>query len=316
MSSARHATGRAVGDDDSYLASVSDLMVGLLFIFIIMLMAFALNFRAAEERTATSGTELAMAKEEAERTRARLAAEIDSLEAEQRALRDALATQQAELEAERIAVLAQHDRVAGLADGVAGREAARATMLQQVQDLLARREVTVTIEPANGVLRLPEELLFESGAVALREDGLRALRALAYALARALPCYAQAPAVTQRDCPTGATPILETVLIEGHTDDRPITSAPFGDNWNLASLRGINTYKALVGFEPSLELLRNPRGEPLLGVSAYEARRPVVAEPTDAARRLNRRIDLRFVVAAPASADLTKLQSAIGGAPR
>jgi flagellar motor protein MotB len=186
-------------------------------------------------------------------------------------------------------------------------------MLQQVQDLLARREVAVAIEPENGVLRLPEELLFDSGAAVLREEGERALRTLAYALARSLPCYAQAPAVTQRDCPKGATPILEAVLIEGHTDDRPITSAPFNDNWNLASLRGINTYKALVRFEPSLELLRNHRGEPLLGVSAYEARRPVVDEPTDAARRLNRRIDLRFVVAAPSSAELARIRTTVEG---
>ena len=36
------------GDDDSYLASVSDLMVGMLFVFIIMLMGFALSYRSAE----------------------------------------------------------------------------------------------------------------------------------------------------------------------------------------------------------------------------------------------------------------------------
>jgi flagellar motor protein MotB len=312
MSTLRHTASRP-GDEDSYLASVSDLMVGLLFVFIIMLMAFALNFRTAEERTATTGSELAEAREEAERTRARLAAEIDNLEAEQRLLRSALAAQQAELESELVAILAQRDRLAELAQGVADRELTRAGMLQQVQDLLARRQVAVAIEPENGVLRLPEELLFDSGAAVPREEGERALRALAYALARSLPCYAQAPAVTQRDCPKGATPILEAVLIEGHTDDRPITAAPFKDNWNLASLRGINTYKALVRFEPSLELLRNHRGEPLLGVSAYEARRPVVDEPTDAARRLNRRIDLRFVVAAPSSAELTRVRSSVVG---
>ncbi len=41
---------RQMHEEDNYLASVSDLMVGLLFVFIIMLMAFALNLRTAEEQ--------------------------------------------------------------------------------------------------------------------------------------------------------------------------------------------------------------------------------------------------------------------------
>ena len=35
-------------EDEGYLASVSDLMVGMLFVFIIVLMGFALNYRSAE----------------------------------------------------------------------------------------------------------------------------------------------------------------------------------------------------------------------------------------------------------------------------
>jgi chemotaxis protein MotB len=34
-----------VAEDESYFVSMTDLMVGMLFIFIIMLMAFALNLR-------------------------------------------------------------------------------------------------------------------------------------------------------------------------------------------------------------------------------------------------------------------------------
>lgn len=44
-------------DGDSYLASLSDLMVGMLFIFIIMLMAFALSYRSAQESSETKGAE-------------------------------------------------------------------------------------------------------------------------------------------------------------------------------------------------------------------------------------------------------------------
>ena len=48
---------RQLHEEDNYLASVSDLMVGLLFVFIIILMAFALNLRSSScERTIWEAT--------------------------------------------------------------------------------------------------------------------------------------------------------------------------------------------------------------------------------------------------------------------
>jgi len=37
-------------DGEGYFASVSDLMVGILFVFLLMLTVFALNFREAEDK--------------------------------------------------------------------------------------------------------------------------------------------------------------------------------------------------------------------------------------------------------------------------
>lgn len=288
-------TARA-GEDDSYLASVSDLMVGLLFVFIIMLMAFALNFRSAEDRAHTAGAELSTARDAAETERRRLAVEIDSLEAERRNLQMQLA-----------AAMSQRDELGELSASLVERDDIRKAMLQRLQDLLRQRDVQISLDPENGILRLPEGLLFESGASGLREEGERALREVAFALARSLPCYSQAPAAAQADCARGAAPLLEAVLIEGHTDERPFAGGAV-DNWTLAALRGVNTFKALIRYEPSLDLLRNARGEALLGVSSYEARRPVTRDPSAEAQRLNRRIDLRFVVAAPASDELARLR--------
>src|SRR5437879_2719885 len=45
--------------EESYLASLSDLMVGMLFFFIILLMAFALNYHAAEKESADAKNESA-----------------------------------------------------------------------------------------------------------------------------------------------------------------------------------------------------------------------------------------------------------------
>jgi chemotaxis protein MotB len=308
MTTSRAQPGRHGGEEDSYLASVSDLMVGLLFVFLIILMAFAMKFRTEEARLSVVGglldEERKRASSSAEAARAvelRLSAEIDSLEAERARLNALIGRERAEVEQ--------------MAEQLADRDAKRTGLLTQVHDLLARRNVAVSLVPENGVLRLPEELLFESGASELRDDGERALRQLAYALARVLPCYADAPDVARLDCPNASSPILEAVLVEGHTDRRPIATGDIADNWALASLRGINTFKALVRYEPSLELLRNVNGEPLLGVSAYEARRPVVAEDSAEAHRLNRRIDLRFVVAAPSNRELARVRERLGERP-
>jgi chemotaxis protein MotB len=45
-------------EGESYLASLSDLMVGMLFVFILMLMAFALTYRTAQDASEQSNQQL------------------------------------------------------------------------------------------------------------------------------------------------------------------------------------------------------------------------------------------------------------------
>ena len=119
-------------------------------------------------------------------------------------------------------------------------------------DYLRERAVEVVLDPENGIVRLPEALLFDTGEAVLQPRGVRALRELAAVLALTLPCYSRAPASQQIDCPIRPKPLLEAVLVEGHTDDRPISTSTFADNWALASARAINTYKALLGYDRTL----------------------------------------------------------------
>lgn len=53
--------------DESYFVSMTDLMVGMLFIFIIMLMAFALNYREAQQTQADINEELTGARKARDR---------------------------------------------------------------------------------------------------------------------------------------------------------------------------------------------------------------------------------------------------------
>jgi flagellar motor protein MotB len=246
----------ATDEEPSYLVSVSDLMVGMLFIFIIILMAFALNFRVAQD--------------DATRIEADLVRERDAVNAE----KDRLARERDQLAAERDRLAEQRDTLQRVTDRLLNDHQIRSEMLVTVQSLLRERQVQVSLDPKAGVLRLPEELLFDSAKAVFRPEGSRALRELAAVLARTLPCYSRAPRSQQIDCPIAPQPLLEAVLVEGHTDDVPINTTEFADNWDLASTRAINTYKALMAFQPSLGDLQNGSNEDLLGVSGYEAHRP------------------------------------------
>jgi chemotaxis protein MotB len=291
----------ATEDEPSYLVSVSDLMVGMLFIFIIVLMAFALNFRIAQEDATEVEGHLV-------RERDGVSAEKDRLARE----RDRLATERDRLATERDRLAAERDLLGEVTADLLNDHQVRSDMLRAIRSELDGRQVEVILDPEAGVLRLPEELLFDSAEAVFRPEGRRVLRELAAVLARTLPCYSRAAlAVQQIDCPAEPQALLEAVLIEGHTDDVPIRTPVFADNWDLASTRAINTYKALLAFQPSLGELQNGSGQDLLGVSGYEAHRPVSPEPTPAGRRLNRRIDLRFLIAAPSEHDLTEIQGRV-----
>jgi chemotaxis protein MotB len=280
----------AAEEEPSYLVSVSDLMVGMLFVFIIILMAFALNFRVAEQ--------------DATQVQAQLIRDGDAVNAE----KDRLGRERDQLAAERDRLAEQRDTLQRVTDRLLNDHQIRSDMLATVQSVLLERQVQVSLDPAAGVLRLPEELLFDSAQAVFRPEGRRALRELAAVLARTLPCYSRAPRTQQIDCPIAPQPLLEAVLVEGHTDDVPISTTEFADNWDLASTRAINTYKALMAFQPSLGDLQNGSNEDLLGVSGYEAHRPVSLERTPAGRRLNRRIDLRFLIAAPSQDEIAEIR--------
>jgi flagellar motor protein MotB len=238
-------------EEESYFVSMTDILVGLLFIFIIMLMTFALQFRDAEA-----------AKNKETRT-------IQS------------------------------------ADELA--EAAKRRLLTDVESYLQQRGVKVTVDLQQGVIRLPESVLFERARAELDADGEAALSHVAAALAEALPCYAADRPIA---CPGPRTAWLDALFIEGHTDDDPLRAgARYRDNFELSALRAVNTYRELVDPDPVasepdrqdaarlLLGLRNRRGEPILAFSGYGDQRPIADNRDPVAKAQNRRIDLRFLMA-------------------
>ena len=243
--------------EDSYLASLSDLIIGVLFVFIILLMAFALNYRVAQ-------TEADVRQQEAEERN--------------RQLSDA-----------------QKDRK---------------ELLEHVQKTLREKGIQVEIDTQNGVLRLPESLLFDSGKAEFRESGVEALRIVAENLSQVLPCYAGGNTTADKcNGPDGKTRHLDAIFIEGHTDNVPIHNMLFKDNWDLSVARAKGTYLELTKGAPTLERMENDRAQPLLSFSAYAERRPIADNDSDANRRKNRRIDLRFIMAVPKTMTLNETKA-------
>ena len=181
-------------------------------------------------------------------------------------------------------------------------DTARAQMLRDIEASLKKKGIPVVVLPESGVLRLPEQVLFDVGRSDLQPQGALAVSKLGEALLEVLPCYAGP--ITPATCSTRAFGRLESVFIEGHTDNRPIAGVPDG-NWQLSFARARAVYRELAQRDPQIEDLRNDKGEQkgagekLLGISGYADQRPAESNNSPAGQQANRRIDLRFIMAIP-----------------
>jgi chemotaxis protein MotB len=232
-------------EEEGYFISMTDMMVGLLFIFIILMMYYAMQFRQTTDQ------------------------------------------------------LTSADRT-------------RSAILYQLKDYLTQHGVQVEIDTRTGVLRLPDEILFDSGQSKLKPDGVKALGHLADGLMLILPCYADGVPRPAK-CPPLSHKV-ESVFIEGHTDSDPITGhVGMLDNWDLSVARATNTYRQLTTMRGELvNLCLTDRGgpcDPILSVSGYGDKRPVAIGDDDASKRKNRRIDVRILMAAPRAEEAVPIEA-------
>jgi flagellar motor protein MotB len=249
------ARARYHKEEESYFVSMTDMMVGLLFIFIIMLMYFALQFQATTK-----------------------------------------------------ALVSADDT--------------RTAILEEIKQSLAEQGVQIQIFPESGVLRLPDEILFEKGAMEPKPQGREALQKLALALQAIIPCYAINPAgpppVTCKSSPHR----IELLYIEGHTDnDRVVnTTARKLDNWDLSTERARNTRKILEENAPVLrDLISAPLGEPdsapILAHVGQADTRPVAKGDDEESKSQNRRIDLRIIMVKPKPEEVEQIERDLAVAP-
>lgn len=264
------SAGSHAEDDENYFVSMTDMMVGILFIFIIMLMVFALNFQKQTDQTEMLTKQQRQQIERAQQ----LARQIANL--------------QTRIDTE-VSEINKADK-------------ARATLLETVRARLEAVGLKVTIDSSTGVLRLAEDAIeFASDNSTLDRTASANVDALSKVLLDVLPAYSAC--ASDAVCPRHSGYTVETVFIEGHTDRTGQDSR----NWQLSTERAVNTYRRIVDNFPGLRNLKNSANREVLSVSGYAYTRPATNREDPDGRKINRRIDLRFVMEADREKRLTEV---------
>ena len=270
----QEAVSNTDADGENYFISMTDMMVGMLFIFIILLMSFALLFRHQTDVQVKTTKQQSNKIEVAEA----VGRELDETES----------------------------RISKRLDEIREASQLRLRLLTELRDQLSKEGLVVEISSSGDVLRLTEAAVqFPVNNFALIGDAKRNVGKLARVLARVLPSYS----ICSRgrippQCRTPAQASVETVFIEGHTDDTGIDDM----NWSLSAQRAASTYRELTTIASELRHILNRRQEEILSISGYSSTRPIDATETLAARSRNRRIDLRFVMDTDATSGLEEIK--------
>jgi flagellar motor protein MotB len=275
--------------EESYFVSMTDIMVGMLFVFIILLMYFVFRIQNTSEPMVPLSEHRALMEER------------DKLKDEIRRLN------QNPLE-----------KYLRMAD--ATRESILNTLQNSMKNVPGIKEGDVKVIADQGILRLSGDMLFSRGSSTIvpNSSSANAVKALSAALGKVLPCFTVGPQSNpNKTCNPNAT-FIDAAFVEGHTDDVPITGMVEGnirDNLSLSARRAINTVQLIYEDEPLLtqmfsispsqEGLQLGQGSsPLINPAAFGDTRPAFSNDTIDGRRSNRRIDLRLLMYSPRTESL------------
>ncbi len=169
----------------------------------------------------------------------------------------------------------QMELTASLQDEVKKRQAEeqrRMTLEKALAVPLASGRITLN----NGRIGISGQVLFAQNSDQLQPDGRELLKSLVVPLRAYLASRS------------------EMLMVSGFTDDKAIRNGPFSDNWELSAQRALTVTRTLV-----------EQGMPssMVFAAAFGSEQPVQPNTDDAARALNRRVEMAPVPrSAPAKA--------------
>ena len=139
----------------------------------------------------------------------------------------------------------------------------RNELAKQLESEISRGQIRLKKLHNKLIINIDDKISFDSGSAQLKREILPALDKITKILA---------------DYPEN------TIVVEGHTDNIPIFTAQFRDNWQLSTERAL----AVLGYLLKNQSLNAGR----FGAAGYGEFHPIVPNDSDANRALNRRVDI------------------------
>ncbi|MBI3594044.1 MAG: OmpA family protein [Nitrospirae bacterium] len=130
-----------------------------------------------------------------------------------------------------------------------------------IKDIDKDQRIKVESDARGLAIRLPDELIFESGKADILPKFDQTLQKVA-ALLKELPNHLQ---------------------IEGHTDNVPIKTSAFPSNWELSTMRSVAILRSLIA--ASIDPIR-------LSAAGYGEFKPISTNDTPEGRAKNRRVEI------------------------
>lgn len=157
-------------------------------------------------------------------------------------------------------------------------------ILEAMAPLVRQGQVSI-VETDRGVtVEINDSILFTEGQARLDPEAAQAMQAVARVLA--------------------ATSF--PIVIEGHTDNRPISTPQFPSNWELSAVRATTVLRQFVAGGVSPDRLT---------AIGYGDQRPAAANDSAQGRARNRRVTIQIEAAIPPLADQTVPAAEGGAAP-
>jgi chemotaxis protein MotB len=144
-------------------------------------------------------------------------------------------------------------------------------LLKRFQTLIDAGKLKVRIVDGRMVVALDSDVLFKSGSALLTADGQKAIQEVALLLA-SIP--------------------EKRFQVEGHTDNVPIASSRFANNWELAAARAISVVQKMID---------GGVADTRISAASFGEAKPAQPNDTKEGRQANRRVE---IVVVP---DLSKL---------
>lgn len=184
-------------------------------------------------------------------------------------------------------------------------EVVRSQMLEEIQKELKAAGINVLVTENNSVVSIPSALLgFGASSYEIQKSYEEVSLTIGKAISRAI----------SKD---ERLQYLDTVFVEGHTDNLAFNGLEGTGNWGLSTFRAIslwNLWDERLPKDARLDNMLNAEGKPLFSVSGYAQTRPVTkSQDNETELSVNRRIDIRFTITRPDSEELLDIEKSILG---